>query len=480
MQPYQHVRIIYVRYVNLNILNRIFKLSLRALYRIRPVKRSMYLLETKSESMRNILFTLLASLLVVSVAISQDGEKSLKQASKSLSEYMKDPFNNGAALEEAKNQLEMAFEDEAVTSEAKSWITRGEIYYNIGDSQIKSKLLNPDAPINDPTAGVDAYEAYMKGFELSEKKGDKKSALNGLKDVATLLNTIGVELYRLQDYDNAYATFDTEVKLCDFMRSQEEECILDSGTLYTEKIYFAGLTAYYANKPEGAVELLMKAKETGTDEASLYTVMYESYKAMDKAEEGLAFLEEGRKKFPDDSGLLFSEINHYLAAGELDQMIGKLKEALEKEPDNTSVILTLGQVYDELQVKAIESGDVTASDEYFGQSLGYYKMALEKDPENFDLNYSLGALFYNKAAGLTAALNEVANDFSAAGTKKYDEIKTQMTGLFDQALPYFLKADSLNNADRNTLIALKEIYARKDNFEKSNAYKAKLEALPEN
>ena len=188
----------------------------------------------------------------------------------------------------------------------------------------------------------------------------------------------------------------------------------------------------------------------------------------------------GREAFPEDNGLLFSEINYYLASGELDKMIGKLEIALEKEPDNQSVILTLGQVYDQLQVKANEAGETEKAKGYFDKSLEYYNSALAQDPDNFDLNYSIGALYYNNAAGFTPMLNEVANDFSKEGEAKYNEIKEQMSALFDKALPYFEKADSINGKDRNTLIALKEIAARKDDFAKSNEYKERLEALMDN
>jgi hypothetical protein len=44
-------------------------------------------------------------------------------------------------------------------------------------------------------------------------------------------------------------------------------------------------------------------------------------------------------------------------------------------------------------------------------------------------------------------------------------------------LPYFLKAEKLNDKDKNTLIALKEIHARLNQLDKSNAYKARLDAL---
>ena len=61
--------------------------------------------------------------------------------------------------------------------------------------------------------------------------------------------------------------------------------------------------------------------------------------------------------------------------------------------------------------------------------------------------------------------------------KKYDATKIEMDELFDVALPYFLKAEELNENDGGTMQALKEIYAKKNNLEKANEYKAKMDAL---
>ena len=61
--------------------------------------------------------------------------------------------------------------------------------------------------------------------------------------------------------------------------------------------------------------------------------------------------------------------------------------------------------------------------------------------------------------------------------KKYNAIKAEMDGYFKEALPYFLKAEELDPKDQNTMIALKEIYAREGQLDKSAEYKAKLEAL---
>ena len=78
---------------------------------------------------------------------------------------------------------------------------------------------------------------------------------------------------------------------------------------------------------------------------------------------------------------------------------------------------------------------------------------------------------------MTSGLNALGNDYSSAGTKKYNALKTEMDGLFQQALPYFLKAETLTPTDFNTMIALKEIYARSGQLEKSNEYKQKMADL---
>jgi hypothetical protein len=49
--------------------------------------------------------------------------------------------------------------------------------------------------------------------------------------------------------------------------------------------------------------------------------------------------------------------------------------------------------------------------------------------------------------------------------------------LFKTALPYFKIAEKLNPNDTNTLIALKEIFARDNDFEKSGEFKKRLETV---
>ena len=91
--------------------------------------------------------------------------------------------------------------------------------------------------------------------------------------------------------------------------------------------------------------------------------------------------------------------------------------------------------------------------------------------------YSIGALYYNRAAATTKEMNALADDYSKAGLKKYDELRKLVLTQFDEALPYFKQAEALNANDRNTLIALKEIFARKDDLPTSTEFKNRLEKI---
>ena len=91
--------------------------------------------------------------------------------------------------------------------------------------------------------------------------------------------------------------------------------------------------------------------------------------------------------------------------------------------------------------------------------------------------YSLGACYYNKAAQISKEMNKLSNDYSKEGTRKYDAKKAEMESYFDKALPNFESAEKKDPKDKNTIIALKEIYAKKGNIQKAGEYKAKLEGL---
>jgi len=347
----------------------------------------------------------------------------------------------------------------------------------VADNQMTARLLNPEAPLENPMAGVEAFQLYAQALEVAEKKGDIKKALTGISESETHLNNLGVGLYQSGDYAGAYTNFDASLKAYGLLNANDKSSSLDDDATRESQELYAGITAFYSDNYDAALPYYQKLYDAGTDEPSIYEGLYTMLSESDPAAAD-EVLVAGREKFPENSTLLFTEINKYLQEGNLDVLIEKLEAARAAEPDNLSVVTTLGNVYDQLHVKATEEGDDAKAAEYFDSALGVYEEVIAKDASNFDAYYSSGALFYNKAANLAPKINELANDFSAEGTKKYEVLKKQMDDTFGEALPYFKKAEGINADDRNTIIALKEIYARQNNFDMVAEYTTKLESLP--
>ncbi|MEO1628603.1 MAG: hypothetical protein AAFV25_25880, partial [Bacteroidota bacterium] len=132
---------------------------------------------------------------------------------------------------------------------------------------------------------------------------------------------------------------------------------------------------------------------------------------------------------------------------------------------------------DNLFQRELEASNMEKSNQHFESALKYYNVALEKDGKNISAIYNIGALYYNKAATMTKELIALEGDYSKAGLKKYDEKKKQVFAAFDEALPYFKKAESMDPNDLGTLTALKEIFAKQDDLEKYNEFKTRLEKV---
>lgn len=360
---------------------------------------------------------------------------------------------------------------------AKDLLKQAAEVIKLADEQMTARLLNPEAPLENPMAGVEAFQIYAKALGMAEKKGDIKKALAGISDAETHLNNLGVGLYQAGDYAGAFSNFDASINAYELLKANDQKSRLDDDGLITDQELFAGITAFYSDNFDAALPYYQKLYDAGTEEPSIYEGLYKMVLEKDPAAAD-EILTAGREKFPENTTLLFTEINKYLTEGKLDILIEKLVAAKTAEPDNLSVITTLGNVYDQLHVKATEDGDEAKAEEYFNLALSEYQGVIERDEANFDAWYSSGALYYNKAANMAPMINELANDFSAEGTKKYEKLKEKMDGTFAQALPFFAKAEGLDGQDRNTIIALKEIFARQNQFEKVEEYQTKLDALP--
>ena len=430
--------------------------------------------------MKKVFVLFLGMFVMIGLSQAQDSPvKLLKKAGKHLGSYNLDPSANKEKLAEAKKAIDAAMSSPELEASTKGWNTMGRVYNELAANEAAMSII-PNYEPNYPDAALTSYDAFNNALEHAVKKYEKKDALKGLAELAGHLNSLGYVSYQSSNFASAFKQFDAVVKINDLLEANDMKPILGDEKAKMDQLYISAVSAMSGDNLPAAAKYfeILKEKGFGDEKPAVYEGLFKSYIDTDE-EKAIAILQEGREKHPDEASLLFAEINYFLQKGELDQLLGKLEKAAEMEKDNPSIYNTIANVYDSKYQKAVEEGNMVEADASFEKAFENYNLALEKDPENFVAIYSLGALYYNKAATASKEVNALADDYSKEGTKKYDAKKAEMFGYFDQALPHFLKAESLNAADKNTLIALQEIYARKDDLETANAYKAKLAALAE-
>ncbi len=413
-------------------------------------------------------------------------KKIIKTSSKALKKYKLDTSNT-AKLEEAQQAIEKAIAMDGADKMPEVWKAQAAIYQFIGENELatRQKLeveaqlaaggdATKMAPVSftfkSPEAPKLAYEAYVKAFELTEKKSSKSKIIKEIELTSRHCNDIGVACFENKDYASAYKLFNALVASNEMIKENGGKPLLDDAEKVENMTFYAGLAAQYGGMNDESIVIFKKLHAEGSKKIEVYDALFKANIGKDDAA-ALKYLEEGRAIDPENVNLLFSEINYYLKKGQYDILEGKLQEAMDKEPNNAGLRAVMGNVYNDFYKK---EKDAEKAAEYFDKAEVYYKQALEINDKSFEALYSLGELNYNRAASLVAKYNNLP---LTATQREADTLKSDYLNAFDKALPYFLKADDINDKDFNTVLALKEIYAKKDDFDTSNKYKERLEKL---
>ncbi len=425
--------------------------------------------------MKRVLITLL-SLLVFTLATQaqEDPGKALSKAGKALSSYNLDPSSNAAKLDEAISMIEIAAKSSETNSDVKTWQTRGEIYTAVADADFKQIIVNPEFIPTDRSieASFKAVESFKKALELAQKKYQTRDALKGLKEIGQKINMFANQLIKGQQYGKAAKLLELVFEVDDILKNKGEEGIIQPEE-FDNTTFVMAYCFQIDGKKDKAIKYYQQLYEKGTEEPTVYAQLFNLLNEKEDPK-ALEVLEAGRKKFPEDTEILFAEINYYIKLEKYDVLEQKLKEAIEREPNNPSVYSALGNVYMNLFQEEFEkNGDSDLAKQYFQNALNYLEKAIELDPKKFDAYYSIGSMYYNKAVILV----KQANELPLSENKKYEELMAQSTELMNTALPYFKKAEAINPNDINTLIALKEIFARRNEFDLVKEFTTRLEKV---
>lgn len=426
--------------------------------------------------MKRLLFIALIAIFSTLTLSAQDvsPKKAFRQAKRNLSSFELDN-SKVDGLNEAVDLIMSAAQDDEMKKDPELWNTMGNIYSAYLELDYKRSLLDENYKPEFLQEANKAYMAYKKAYEVAEKDKSKGDALAGMAGLIQSMSNSGITVLQAGDPIGSYNIFRNVLDIHEMLKENGKDSPLNDEEAFNNQLFLAGYAALLAEQYELAKPYYEQLQANDYDDPSLYEGLYKIKNQVDP-DAAAAILNEGREKYPDDLTLLYAEINNALKNNEIASLESKLKEAIQKDPDNESLYTTTGSVYDRLYQETIDK-DSAQANVYFDSAKVYFEEALELNPDNVDAIYSIGALFYNKAAQGTQELEAMADDLTSAGMKKYDAKKEAVDKIFDEALPYFQKAERVNPSDRNTLIALKEIYARKNKMDISNEFTARLEKV---
>jgi tetratricopeptide (TPR) repeat protein len=363
----------------------------------------------------------------------------------------------------------------------KTWISRGELFYDIAIAPIESlergmteetyKLilagLGADEPIvQEETVGTKAYivhsydnrklyydnsivqfwdilkyetpnpwqksyEAFMKAKSLDTEGKSAKKLKEWFKQVSKYVREEAFNKYYLGQSDEALELFTLSIN------SADEAGVVDSTSLYA-----AGVIAITVKQYDVAEKYLRRAIEIGyVENGETYALLAEALKELGKNDESREILEKSIVNHPNNQQLLLSLINSYLNANiDPKNIIPLIKKAQATEPNNINLYIVEGELSE--RIDDMENADKC------------YKKAIEIAPDNFAGYFKKGFLFYNKGVKYS---EQAINEKNTAESNRLLELAD---GELKKALPFFDKAFELNPDEIATIQALKEINFR--------------------
>tara|TARA_B110000977_G_C11059079_1_gene485214 strand:+ start:1184 stop:2341 length:1158 start_codon:yes stop_codon:yes gene_type:complete len=316
---------------------------------------------------------------------------------------------------------------------------KGLVYYSLYETSKETALLDA------------ATSTYLEDTKDESSAYYKKSKTELLRCVYSYGNA-AYDKYDAKEFNEALVLFEKIVTV----NASNAIAKID-----TSNIFNASLMAIQAKDSEKSIELLLRLLELDPSNGEYHMSLVKEYGKIEDAEAQFIALKNGRELAPENTGLIFEEVNYYLAQNDNDALLKSLDVAINAAPDNKILQFAKGMALGNL--KKYEEAKLA------------YQAAIAIDADYFDAYNNLAGLFLDQTVSLIEKMNSLG--LSEADQKKYASIKKKRNNLYASAKPYLEEAVRINDTAVEVLSALKEVCYQSDDIDCWKRTNARIKEL---
>ena len=379
--------------------------------------------------------------------------------------------------------IEAAVTNDETKNNPDAWYLRGLIYE-------AAAILDAAQPTQNPKIADEAYKSFQKTLELKPDFSDEMMP-NSLMATAQLSYNNGIKAYNDKDYKAAFTDFDHVNTLYK----------TNGGKLFAKDTAFKSMAigaeqnaanaAVNDKNYAAALPIYEQLKNTpGAADTNTYSTLIYIYEDQKNSGAELATIHEAQAKYPDVVSFKNAEKNYYISTHDYASLSKYMEGMAQKDPNNPDANFQLTTIYEQLAFPE-DKTKPAQFDEWTGKAESNIMTALKAKPDNTSYNYAAGLLYYSKARLINDDIDKLLGNRStlpAADQKKYDALKASRNALFTQAIPYFEKTYTMDDARAatlesdekgeyfNSMLALRDMYGAMNKKDKADLFTKKIDA----
>ena len=342
-------------------------------------------------------------------------------------------------LTKAKTSIDLAAENEETKNDAKTWHYYGIVYYKIA---AYPEFNDIDTAALEKSLGAFVQIAML---DMEYFKANYMDIYQHINSITTNYFNKGAVAYENGDYKKAMECYMTAYMSNSIIGKKDNEALL----IATQ------IAIYNAKEYEAAIEICNQLLADQYESPKVYQYLAVANGQLDKNDEMLKYINEGRAKFPEDENLINEQINAYLKLKREAEIIDQIRQMAEKNTENSVYYFILGTIYGNQESELFN----------VDEAINCYNKVIEINPNDENAYINIAGIYIDKSN----ALKHEADELPLSETKKYDEMMVQIDEVRSQALPYVEKAHELLPEDEAIKQILKSLYVNLKMMDKAKA-----------